>query len=110
MRLNCLDKIHFFIDRAEWTIGAYTHTLYLVRASGIVKVTPVLPDELQCLYDLAYNLRWVWRSETRQLFRIIDPAKWDACGDPLQVIRETSSTRWEELLANDRFLDDYERE
>ncbi|WQD13976.1 MAG: DUF3417 domain-containing protein [Lawsonella clevelandensis] len=32
-------------------------------------------------FELAYNLRWVWRSETRQLFRTIDPAKWDACGD-----------------------------
>lgn len=107
---NCLEKIHFILGTAEWTIGACAHTVYLVRASGIVKVTPVLPDELQCLFDLAYNLRWVWRSETRQLFRSIDPAKWDACGDPLQVIRETPSTRWEELLANDRFRDDYERE
>ena len=107
---NCLDKIHFFIGHDEWTIGPYAHTLYQVRASGIVKVTPVLPNRLQGLYDLAYNLRWVWRSETRQLFRAIDPEKWEACGDPLQVIREASASRWQKLLSNERFLDEYDRE
>lgn len=81
-----------------------------MRASGIVKVTSALPAELQGLKDLAYNLRWVWRAETQQLFRSINPTLWNESHDPLQVIRQTSVSRWAELQKDERFKNELEHE
>lgn len=81
-----------------------------MRASGIVNVTSALPADLQSLSDLAYNLRWVWRAETQQLFRAVNPQVWEDSHDPLEVIRRTAASRWNELHDDDRFRADLERE
>lgn len=40
-------------------------------------VVPSLPSELECLRDLAYNLRWSWDHETIHLFRRLDRSLWE---------------------------------
>lgn len=81
-----------------------------MRASGIVNVTSALPANLQGLSDLAYNLRWVWRIETQQLFRAVNPSVWDDSHDPLKVINRTAASRWEKLQSDERFRNDLDRE
>ena len=43
-------------------------------------VVPSLPPRLQCLTELAYNLRWAWDHETIELFRRMDRDLWEKSG------------------------------
>ncbi len=43
-------------------------------------VVPSLPPRLQCLTELAYNLRWAWDHETIELFRRMDRDLWEESG------------------------------
>ncbi|WP_343239475.1 alpha-glucan family phosphorylase [Streptomyces sp. SID7909] len=68
-------------------------------------VRPVLPDSLQPLSDLARNLRWSWHTETRELFRAVDPAAGsDAECDPVRLLGSVSAGRLAELARDEAFL------
>ncbi|MGW7463255.1 alpha-glucan family phosphorylase [Streptomyces xantholiticus] len=68
-------------------------------------VRPVLPEPLGPLSDLARNLRWSWHTETRELFRCVDPEGWQAVGgDPVRLLGNVSATRMAELAKDRRFL------
>ncbi|WUS99333.1 alpha-glucan family phosphorylase [Streptomyces sp. NBC_00708] len=68
-------------------------------------VRPVLPDSLQPLSDLARNLRWSWHTETRELFRSVDPAAGPAAEcDPVRLLGSVSAGRLAELARDERFL------
>ena len=72
-----------------------------MRAVRQFNVVPALPARLQALSELAANLHWTWDSETRALFRSLDPVAWRATGeDPLHVIAAVTATRWQELAAD----------
>ncbi|MGE5183954.1 MAG: alpha-glucan family phosphorylase [Acidobacteriota bacterium] len=71
-----------------------------------------LPHELAPLARLALNLWWSWQPQGSSVFRAIDPARWDACGDnPVKLLRDTSpaclaaAERDETLIARIRALD-----
>lgn len=68
-------------------------------------VRPVLPDSLQPLSDLAHNLRWSWHTETRELFRAVDPAagRTAEC-DPVRLLGAVSAGRLAELARDEQFL------
>ncbi|HAW10677.1 MAG TPA: alpha-glucan phosphorylase, partial [Chloroflexi bacterium] len=41
---------------------------------------------------IAYNYRWSWDPEARDLFQVIDPQRWELCnGNPIRLLTETSS-------------------
>ncbi|MFG2560268.1 alpha-glucan family phosphorylase [Streptomyces sp. NPDC048496] len=68
-------------------------------------VRPVLPDSLQPLSDLARNLRWSWHTETRELFRAVDPAgRRTADSDPVRLLGAVSAGRLAELARDQQFL------
>ncbi|MFC8536399.1 alpha-glucan family phosphorylase [Streptomyces sp. NPDC057249] len=68
-------------------------------------VRPVLPDSLQPLSDLARNLRWSWHTETRELFRAVDPAAGsEAECDPVRLLGSVSAGRLAELARDEAFL------
>ncbi|MGA0895064.1 MAG: alpha-glucan family phosphorylase, partial [Ilumatobacteraceae bacterium] len=73
-----------------------------MRAVRQFNVVPAIPATLHPLYELAANLHWTWDSETRALFRSLDPAAWKATGeDPLHVLAAVSPARWAELAADE---------
>ncbi|GLW62485.1 alpha-1,4 glucan phosphorylase [Actinomadura rubrobrunea] len=64
-----------------------------------------LPEPLRPLEELILNLRWSWHHETRDLFRSVDPALWDAVGhDPVRLLGEVAPERLERLAGDRRFL------
>ncbi|MFF7000002.1 alpha-glucan family phosphorylase [Streptomyces sp. NPDC008313] len=68
-------------------------------------VRPVLPEALHPLSDLARNLRWSWHSETRDLFRSVDPGRWAASGcDPVRLLGSVPPARLAELAGDPDFL------
>ncbi|NKI45319.1 alpha-glucan family phosphorylase [Streptomyces physcomitrii] len=68
-------------------------------------VRPVLPGPLAPLNELARNLRWSWHPPTRELFRSVDPGRFEETGgDPLRLLGCVPPARLAELAAEDGFL------
>ena len=68
-------------------------------------VAPSLPDELACLRDLAYNLRWSWDPETRELFRRLDRDLWEECyHNPVLMLGKIAQDRLRAAAQDDGFM------
>jgi starch phosphorylase len=64
-----------------------------------------MPERLAPLVELAHNLRWSWDERTTELFRWIDPERWDASShDPVRLLGLVPATRLEELSHDPSFL------
>ena len=68
-------------------------------------VLPSLPDRLQPLQKLAYNLWWCWNADAVALFRRIDPDLFEALDhSPVRLLSSAPQGRFDELAADDGFL------
>lgn len=75
-----------------------------------IEVVPFLPPELECLRELAYNLRWTWDHETINLFRRLDRDLWEKSGhNPVLMLGTISQERLDEAAADAGFLVHLER-
>lgn len=82
-----------------------SYTLIGVLASSKLNVPAVLPVPLEGLATLADNLRWSWREETRNLFRDVDPALWEANHEnPKHVLQQVSASRLAQLADDAQFV------
>ncbi|GAA1274136.1 alpha-glucan family phosphorylase [Pseudonocardia aurantiaca] len=69
-----------------------------MRALRRFTVRAQLPSGLAPLQTLATNLRWSWHPPTQDLFATLDGDAWDRAGhDPVRLLGEISSARFEEL-------------
>src|SRR6478752_3239662 len=76
-----------------------------MRALRSFTVRPRLPEALQPLEALAMNLRWSWDAETRDLFRWVDPERWDATShDPVRLLGTVRAERLDALAEDPGFL------
>ncbi|WP_049564350.1 alpha-glucan family phosphorylase [Streptomyces sp. SBT349] len=76
-----------------------------MKAIRRFSVRPVLPDPLRPLQELAFNLRWSWHPETRELLRSVAPDDWQAAGeDPVRLLGSVSAGRLAALAADRGFL------
>lgn len=63
------------------------------------------PESLQALERLAYNLRWSWRRETRDLFEAVDAGLWEQTdGNPVELLRRVPASRLRELSHDESFV------
>lgn len=77
----------------------------MVKPVTTVNVVPSLPEPLQRLTELAYNLRWAWDHETIMLFRRIDPDVWESTNhNPVALLGRTSQERFEALCNDPSFM------
>jgi starch phosphorylase len=68
-------------------------------------VLPSLPERLQPLHTLAYNLWWCWNPDAVALFRRIDPDLFEALDNsPVRLLGAIPQDRFEELAGDDGFL------
>ncbi|MDQ3044054.1 MAG: alpha-glucan family phosphorylase [Chloroflexota bacterium] len=82
-------------------------------ATGTLKssiaVAPILPDRLQRLNDLAYNLWWSWHPPARALFRDLHPSLWEACDqNPVLFLHRVTPERLATALADPAYMSVYE--
>ncbi len=64
-----------------------------------------LPDELAPLAELAYNYRWSWLPGGPELFRSIDPGRFDVCHEnPVRLLQEVSSRALRRAAADARVV------
>src|SRR3954471_24122611 len=53
-----------------------------------------LPEPLGVFARLAYNYRWAWAADGPDVFRAVDPERWDRCGEnPVRLLEEAPADR-----------------
>ena len=68
-------------------------------------VRPAVPESLQRLPELAYNIIWSWEPIIRALFRRLDPTLWRECGyNPVLMLGRVSQATLEKAAADHRYL------
>ena len=78
-----------------------THPKY----SHSFEVVADLPAPLRPLRELAYNFRWTWHHETRDLFREMERQLWDTVGhNPVQFLDQLSAERMKRLCDDESFI------
>ena len=73
-------------------------------------VVPNIPAALESLLKLAYNIRFSWRGEIRDIFRRIDPGLWMECRhNPVLMLGLVNQDRLEELSRDQGFMAQLDR-
>ncbi len=68
-------------------------------------VAPSLPDSVEGLRKVAYNLRWAWHHDSIELFRRLDDDLWESSGhNPVLMLGSVDQTRLEEASSDQGFL------
>ncbi len=68
-------------------------------------VIPKLPESLEPLRELVYNLWWTWEPDARKLFRHLDPELWNKTNhSPLRMLQLSRQKRLEKVAADDDFI------
>jgi starch phosphorylase len=75
------------------------------RSLRTFAVLPHLPDRLQALQKLAYNMWWCWNHEAVSLLRRVDEDLFDAVeNSAVKLLGAIDQARLDELLQDDGFL------
>ncbi|MBA2585332.1 MAG: DUF3417 domain-containing protein, partial [Chthoniobacterales bacterium] len=68
-------------------------------------VIPQLPDGLEALREMVFNLWWTWEPSARRLFRHLDPELWDRTNhNPVRMLQLSRQARLEEVSQDKNFL------
>lgn len=77
----------------------------MIKFLGAYNVVPSLPENLEKLRDIAYNIHWSWNPDSRELFRRLDRELWDETNhNPVMILGKISQERLEEMSHDDGFL------
>ena len=68
----------------------------------------LLPDSLQDLDDLAFNLTWTWSPQTSALFRHMDWQRWQHHRNPVEQILGHDRHDWKPLVDDPVFQENYQ--
>src|SRR6187402_2665317 len=69
-----------------------------------------LPQRINRLYELSYNLWWSWRPEAQALYQAVDPTLWERTGhNPVRFLREVALASLEAKAVDPMFLAQYDR-
>ena len=73
-------------------------------------ITPRLPQSLEPLRELAYNMWWSWEPTARRLFRDLDVELWERTGhNPVRVLQLCRQSRLVEVGNDERYLTELKR-
>ena len=77
---------------------------------GTYQVIPALPENLENLRDVSYNLYWSWNPESRDLFRRLDGELWEETNhNPVMMLGKISQERLLEVSRDDGFRSHLDR-
>ena len=63
-----------------------------------------LPQRINRLYELAYNLWWSWQPEAQALYQTIDATLWERTGhNPVKFLREVSLASLEQKALDSNY-------
>src|SRR5690242_21633012 len=68
-------------------------------------VSPSLPNKLQHLQTLAYNIWWAWNLDAVDLFRRLDPDLWETSGhNPVMMLGTIKQERLEQAAQDEGYV------
>jgi len=71
----------------------------------IYNVIPTLPEALEPLREMVFNLWWTWEPSARSLFRHLDPELWHRTNhNPVRMLQLSRQARLTELAQDKAFL------
>jgi len=71
---------------------------------------PDLPERIQGLKPLAYNLWWSWHRSARHLFRLLGPHAWrESDQNPIRMLDRLPERTLKEAAENEEYLEHYDR-
>ena len=71
---------------------------------GTYDVVPSLPENLEKLREIAYNLHWTWNQDSRELFRRLHMDLWEETNhNPVKMLGRISQDRLNEASHDDGF-------
>src|SRR3954462_9628311 len=70
---------------------------------------PQIPERIQRLEELAYNLKWSWDYRARLLFKRLDPELWkNTQHNPVKLLHDIDGQRLLTAARDPDFLREYE--
>lgn len=77
----------------------------MVSYIGRFNVVPSLPEKLESLREIVYNLFWSWNHDAIELFRRLDRKLWEETHhNPVLMLGKISQDRLNEVAADDSFI------
>lgn len=77
----------------------------MINFIGSFNVKPSLPENLEVLREIAYNLCWTWNYDSIELFRRLDRDIWEKTNhNPVALLGAISQERLEEASKDDGFV------
>ncbi len=77
----------------------------MVNFIGNFNVVPALPEKLEPLREIAYNLFWTWHHDAIELFRRIDRKLWEETHhNPVLMLGKVDQKRLNALAMDDSFI------
>ncbi len=77
----------------------------MIKFIGQFNVVPSLPENLEPLREIAYNLHWSWNQDAQELFRRLDRDLWeDTHHNPVLMLGKISQDRLREASEDDGFI------
>lgn len=81
-----------------------------MRSYRSYTVLPKLPETLQAVRDLAFNLWWAFTPSARELLRRVDRDLWEQThNNPVAMLGLVSQERWQRLAEDESFLQHLKR-
>ncbi|MDX2138608.1 MAG: alpha-glucan family phosphorylase [Chloroflexota bacterium] len=82
----------------------------MIKPVATVSVTPNLPEAINRLQELAFNLRWSWDRDSIELFRRLDRELWETSyHNPVRMLGGLSQERLEAAANDPAFIAHYQR-
>ncbi len=77
----------------------------MIKFIGQFNVVPSLPENLEPLREIAYNLHWSWNQDAQELFRRLDRDLWENTHhNPVLMLGKISQDRLREASEDDGFI------
>src|SRR6185503_18762519 len=71
----------------------------------LYNVSPTLPEPLEPLREMSFNVWWTWEPSARRLFRHLDPELWDRTNhNPVRMLQLSRQARLVEVSQDKSFL------
>ncbi len=80
-----------------------------MKILGRLAVFPTIPQRIERLHELAYNLWWTWNAEAQALYADIDPRLWQQVEhNAVRMLSEAAPERLNALAADADYLAHYD--
>lgn len=81
-----------------------------MKSIHTVHVSPAIPEKLTALYEIAFDMHWVWNNEAIELFRRLDTKLWrEVHHNPIRFLSELAQERLENAAEDEAFINHLEK-